>query len=154
MGFVVKAKPRPIYSRKWLRINWIGGWVDRRAVLDGCEKSRTRPWFDPRTIQLVENRYTDYASSLYRTIIGTSEPVPWRLSGCILRFILMPPTDNASRRVNLIFMSVRSYVCSRTGRCYFRTRQIMAHSIASQCPWSSVAIYIYIYIYVGHFLRM
>jgi hypothetical protein len=36
-----------------------GGWVGPRAGLDGCEKSRPKPGFDPRTIQLVASRYTD-----------------------------------------------------------------------------------------------
>jgi hypothetical protein len=39
----------------------IGGWVCPRAGLDGCEKSRPLPEFDPRTIQPVASRYTDYA---------------------------------------------------------------------------------------------
>ena len=31
-----------------------------RAGLDGCGKSGTPPEFDPRTVQPVESRYTDY----------------------------------------------------------------------------------------------
>jgi len=30
-------------------------------VLDGCGKSRPLPVFDRRTVQSIENRYTDYA---------------------------------------------------------------------------------------------
>ena len=33
------------------------GWP--RAGLDGCEKSRLLPGFDPRTVQPVASRYTD-----------------------------------------------------------------------------------------------
>ena len=33
-----------------------------RASLDRCGKSRPRPGFDPRTIQPVAIRYTDYTS--------------------------------------------------------------------------------------------
>jgi hypothetical protein len=30
------------------------------AGLDGCGKSRPPPGFDPRTVQLIASRYTDY----------------------------------------------------------------------------------------------
>ena len=33
-----------------------------RASLDRCGKSRFSPGFDPRTVQLVASRYTDYAT--------------------------------------------------------------------------------------------
>jgi hypothetical protein len=101
------------------------------------------PGFDPRTVQSAASRYTDYACSLYRTIIGISEPVPWRLSSWILRFILMPPTDNAPRRVNLIFMSVRSYVCSRKGRRY----------LGSDKTWHVAARH-HVWQYTSHYSRM
>jgi hypothetical protein len=39
----------------------IGGWVGPRAGLDGCGKFRPPPGFDPRTVQPVASRYTDYA---------------------------------------------------------------------------------------------
>jgi len=39
----------------------IGGWVGLRAGLDGCGKSRPPPEFDPRTVQPVASRYTDWA---------------------------------------------------------------------------------------------
>ena len=37
----------------------IGDWMDPRAGLDGCGKSRPPPGFDPRTVQSVASRYTD-----------------------------------------------------------------------------------------------
>ena len=37
-----------------------GGWVGPRADLDGCRKSRPPPGFDPRTVQSVASRYTDW----------------------------------------------------------------------------------------------
>ena len=40
----------------------IGGWVGPRAGLDGCGKSRPPPGFDPRTVQPVASRYTDWVS--------------------------------------------------------------------------------------------
>jgi len=105
------------------------------------------PGFDPRTVQPVPSRYTYYACSLYRTIIGISELVPWRLSSWILRFILIPPPDDAPRRVNLIFMSVRSYACSRKDRCYLgsdKTWQVAGRRSAPDHVWQ----------YVSHFVRM
>jgi hypothetical protein len=42
----------------------VGGWVDPRAGLDGCEKISPPPGFDPRTVQPVASRYTDYANSI------------------------------------------------------------------------------------------
>jgi hypothetical protein len=38
-----------------------GGWVGPRTGLDRCGKSRLPPGFDPRTVQLVASRYTDWA---------------------------------------------------------------------------------------------
>jgi hypothetical protein len=37
----------------------VGGWVNPRAGLDRCGKSRPPPGFDPRTVQPVASRYTD-----------------------------------------------------------------------------------------------
>ena len=39
----------------------IGGWLGPSAGLDGCGNSRPPPGFDPRTVQLAANRYTDCA---------------------------------------------------------------------------------------------
>jgi hypothetical protein len=38
-----------------------GGWVGPKAGLDGCGKSRRPLGSDPRTVQAVASRYTDYA---------------------------------------------------------------------------------------------
>jgi hypothetical protein len=35
MGLVVRATPRPLYSRERPDIHFIGGWVGPRAGLDG-----------------------------------------------------------------------------------------------------------------------
>jgi hypothetical protein len=44
----------------------VGGWVGPRAGLDGCGKSRPPPGFDPRTVQPVASRYTDYPVPTHR----------------------------------------------------------------------------------------
>ena len=40
----------------------IGGWVGPRAGLDGCGKSLPPLGLDPRTVQPVASRYTDWAT--------------------------------------------------------------------------------------------
>jgi hypothetical protein len=47
--------------------HFIGGWVGPRAGLDGCGKSRPPPGFDPRTVQPVASRYTEYANTFCKT---------------------------------------------------------------------------------------
>ena len=42
------------------------------AGLNRCGKSRPPPGFDPRTVQPVASRYTDYATSLSKT--GVNKP--------------------------------------------------------------------------------
>ena len=44
----------------------IGGWVDPKPGLDGCLKSCLPTEFDPRTVQAVASRYTDYATPAHR----------------------------------------------------------------------------------------
>jgi hypothetical protein len=46
---------------KWPGNHCIGVWVGPRTGLDGCEKPRSPPGFDPRIVQPVASRYTDYA---------------------------------------------------------------------------------------------
>jgi len=60
MGWVFNATPRPLYPRERSGTHCIGGWVGLRVGLDGCGKSRPPPGFDPRTVQPVASRYTDY----------------------------------------------------------------------------------------------
>ena len=38
-----------------------GSWVGPRAGQNRCGKSRPPPGFDPRAVQLVASRFTDYA---------------------------------------------------------------------------------------------
>jgi len=65
MEWVVKATPRPFYSREWPSTYCIGGWVGRSAGLDWCEKSRPPPRFIPPTILFVGSRYTHYAVNVH-----------------------------------------------------------------------------------------
>jgi len=58
---VVNTTPRPLYPRERPGTRYIGGWVDLRAGLDRCRKSRPPPppGFDPRTVHPVASHYTD-----------------------------------------------------------------------------------------------
>jgi hypothetical protein len=58
---MVNATPRPICPWERLGNHSIGGWVDPRASLEVCGKSRPQLEFDPRTFQPVASRYTDNA---------------------------------------------------------------------------------------------
>jgi hypothetical protein len=59
MEWVLNATSRPLYPRESPGTHRIGGWVDLRAGMEGCGKSRPPPEFDPRTVQPVTSRYTD-----------------------------------------------------------------------------------------------
>jgi hypothetical protein len=48
--------PAALAPRKRLGTHCKGGWVGPRAGLDSWS-----PEFDPRTVQIVASRYTDYA---------------------------------------------------------------------------------------------
>jgi len=52
-------------QRKNRSAHCIGDWVGPTAGLDGCEKISPPMGFDPRTVQLVASRYTDYAMTAY-----------------------------------------------------------------------------------------
>ena len=61
MGWVFNATPRPLYPPgKRPGALCIGGWMGPRAGLDGCGKPRPPAGFDPRTVQAVASRYTDW----------------------------------------------------------------------------------------------
>jgi hypothetical protein len=56
-----------------------GGWVDPRAGLDRCRKSRPPPGFDPRTVQPVASRYTDWATRPFSKVCILYILGDWRL---------------------------------------------------------------------------
>jgi hypothetical protein len=60
IGWVVKATTRPIYPRERPGTNCIGGWVGPRAGLDNAENLVPPPELDPRTVQTVASRHTDW----------------------------------------------------------------------------------------------
>jgi hypothetical protein len=61
-GWVVNATPRPLYPRETPGTYRMGGWVGPRAGVDGCGKFHSLPpGLDPRPVQVVVSRYTDWA---------------------------------------------------------------------------------------------
>ena len=54
--------PAVLYPRERPGTHCTGGWVGPRAGLDSCGKSRPPLGFDPRTVQPIASRYTDYAT--------------------------------------------------------------------------------------------
>jgi len=52
--------PAALYPRETPDTHCTGGWVGPRAGLD--KKISSPPGFDPRTVQPVASRYTDYAT--------------------------------------------------------------------------------------------
>ena len=62
-GWGVSVTPRPLFTRRKDPVPIVqeAGWSPR-AGLDRCGKSRPPPGFDPRTVQSVASRYTDWAT--------------------------------------------------------------------------------------------
>jgi hypothetical protein len=128
MGWLINAHaPATLPTGEISGTHCIGGWVGPRADLDGCGKSRPPPGFDPRTVQPVASRYTDWAIPA-RTVTwfactfaegyrqqATSAPSAARWQQCnvlvqriwpsslnALHYTLLPYTDKmwVSERVN------------------------------------------------------
>ena len=53
--------PAALQPGKTSGTHFIGGWEDSRAVQEVCGKSRPPVGFDPRIVQPIASRYTDYA---------------------------------------------------------------------------------------------
>jgi hypothetical protein len=60
MEWVVNATPRPLYPRERLGTHHIGGKVGPQGGSERVRKVSTLPGFDPRTVQPVTSRYTDW----------------------------------------------------------------------------------------------
>ena len=58
---VVNTTPRRRYPRESPGTHCIGSWVGPNAGLDG-QKISPPPGFDPRNVQPVASRYTDWAT--------------------------------------------------------------------------------------------
>jgi len=66
MGWGVSVTPRSLFTpQEKPSTHYTGGLVGPRAGLDRCGKSHSLPAFDPRTVQPVASRYTDWATRPY-----------------------------------------------------------------------------------------
>ena len=63
--------PAALAPRKRPVTHCIGGWISHKACLDGCGKSRQPPGFDPRSVQPVASRYTDWAIPAPAVLVWT-----------------------------------------------------------------------------------
>jgi hypothetical protein len=59
---VQRHAPAAFYTLERPGTHCTGGWLGPRAGLDRCGKCRPPPGFDPRTVQPVVSRYTDWAT--------------------------------------------------------------------------------------------
>jgi hypothetical protein len=59
MGWVINATPCLLYPRKIPGTHCTGGWVEHRAGLEECGKSRPQTGFDHPSVNPVASRYTD-----------------------------------------------------------------------------------------------
>ena len=59
------SKPRPgsLTLGKEIVTHCSGGWVGPRAGLGGCGKSHRQRGFNPRAVQPVASRYTDWVTT-------------------------------------------------------------------------------------------
>ena len=62
MGWVLNAKPRPLYPQESPVTLRMVGWIGPTAGLDGCGESRSPLGFDPWIVQAAASRYTDTLS--------------------------------------------------------------------------------------------
>jgi hypothetical protein len=71
MRWVVNSTLRPLYPLGKIRYPLYSTLGEApRAGLDGCGKYRTPPGFDPRTVQIVSNRYTDWSIAVNIRAVG------------------------------------------------------------------------------------
>ena len=57
-----RYSPTALPLGKTPNTHFIGGWLSHRASLDGCGNLAPLPGFDPRPVQPVAGRYTNYAN--------------------------------------------------------------------------------------------
>ena len=77
--------PAALYPRERPGTHCTGGWVGPRTGLDRCGKSRPPLGFDPRTVQPVASRYTDWTTRTTQTkevIHNKTKPLKFLGSFC------------------------------------------------------------------------
>ena len=107
-----------LYPRERPGTHCTGGWVGPRAGLDRCGKISHPPGFDPRTVQPVASRYTDWAIAAHTKVFGSPQikatPFPWH-----------SPVITALHHIH--------YFCLHI---YLPSRQLCSRFVASsECEW-------------------
>ena len=74
------------------RTHCTGGWVGPRVGLDRCGKFRLPPGFDPRAVQPVASRYTDYATRPTITFMVREKSLCHHICMFIYLLLFMYPT--------------------------------------------------------------
>ena len=82
--------PAALYPLERPGTHFTGGCVSPRDGLDTCGKSRPPPGFDPRTVQPVASRYTEYATrpTVYKYIREM-----YNMYFCIVCILVWHPDD-------------------------------------------------------------
>jgi len=135
--------PAPLHPRERTGTH-IGGWVGPRAGLDGHRKISPLQGFDPRTVQPVASRCTDWAipaldilaSKKWKCNNFVSES--FRLSfSCYIAIILIPFAKFAA----IVWMSAFKGTINNTNTGYLilSTRFLRrALFVAEECPWNTL----------------
>ena len=82
-----------------------------RARLDRCGKSRPPPGFDPRTVQPVASRYTDYAtrSTTDEVYFSKYRHIPTRQRDVIYGILFPSPTATVSVNPSRVSLATDIY---------------------------------------------
>ena len=83
---MVNATSRRFYALERPGTRCTGGWVGPRTGLDGCRKSLPPTGFDPRNVQPVASRYTDWAIA---TLSRSKQPLIVKINFKRLVFYLL-----------------------------------------------------------------
>ena len=159
MGWVTKATTRPLYSStppgKRPCIHRTGGWVGPRTGIDAWGKSRSPLRFDPRTVQPVARRCTDWAIQALSTPHYTSI-----LSTLYMKWIKTVATGWCKSRLTLdvyhssvvITAPVNSYV--QTGLHYFSCSLLLRRSWTTRFLHRDAKNTLWNHVYWGRILIM
>jgi hypothetical protein len=129
-----RRTPVALPQRKRSGTHCTEGWVDLGAGLDGWEKSRPLPVFDPRTVQLVARSDTDYAVS------APMLELKYRNFKYNLLCPLLKTDGNSCRKV--VTTNVPSRQCARLQWYYTfpRNRHAIRTFITNKFPRSSLLV--------------
>ena len=88
----------------------IGGWVGPGGRNGGVRKTSPPPGFDPRTVQPVASRYTNYAIPAHILWCGTGTGTyrNWSLSRRVVDMVNRLPAGRSGVRIFFLFQNVQT----------------------------------------------